>query len=231
MNLKETALEVLYSTVPIIAIISILQFTVVKLPWEVFGKFIGGAVMVILGLILFQLGVNKGFLPMGEMTGARVVAKGKLWLILCFGFVLGFAVTVAEPDLQVLASQVDAVSEGQIGRYILLISVALGVGIYVLLALLRIFLNISFYYLLLGSYVLILLLSFFTPPQYLAVSLDSGGVTTGPMTVPFILALGVGVAASVRRKGVASEDNSFGFVALASAGPILAVLLLGVIYQ
>jgi hypothetical protein len=230
MSLKETALEVLYSTVPIIAIITILQFTIVKLPSDVFGKFIGGAVMVILGLILFQLGVNKGFLPMGEMTGAKVVAKGNLWLILGFGLVLGFAVTVAEPDLQVLASQVDAVSGGQIGRYILLISVALGVGIYVMLALLRIFLNIPFYNLLLGSYGLILLLSFFTPPQYLAVSLDSGGVTTGPMTVPFILALGVGVAASVRRKGSASED-SFGFVALASAGPILAVLLLGVIYQ
>ncbi len=230
MSLKETALEVLYSTLPIIAVIAILQFTLVHLPMDVFGKFIGGAIMVILGLVLFQVGVTRGFLPMGEMTGAKVVAKGNLWLLLMFGFLLGFVVTIAEPDLQVLASQVDAVSGGQIAKSILLATVAIGVGLFVSVALVRIFLNVPLVYILFGGYLLILILSFFTSPQYLAVSLDAGGVTTGPMTVPFILALGVGVAASVSKKGSAAKD-SFGFVALASVGPILAVLLLGVIYR
>jgi len=230
LSLKETTKEVLFSTLPIIIIIFILQFTIVKLPAAVFARFIGGAIMMILGLILFQIGVNKGFLPMGEMTGAKIVAKGNLWLILAFGFILGFAVTIAEPDLQVLSSQVDAVSAGQIEKYILLLSVAVGVGLFIIMALVRMFLNIPLLYVLFGSYLVVLILSFFTPSQYLAVALDSGGVTTGPMTVPFILALGVGVAATVRRKGSVAED-SFGFVALASVGPIIAVLLLGVIFQ
>ena len=230
MSLKEVTKEVLFSTLPIIIIIFILQLTVVRLPADIFVRFIGGAIMVILGLILFQIGVNKGFLPMGEMTAARIVAKGNLWLILAFGFVLGFAVTAAEPDLQVLSNQVDAVSAGQIGKYVLLASVAVGVGLFIVMALVRMFLKIPLFYVLLGSYLLVLILSLFTPSQYLAVALDSGGVTTGPMTVPFILALGVGVAATVRRKGSVAED-SFGFVALASVGPIIAVLLLGVIFR
>lgn len=229
MSIKETALEVLSATLPITAVITLLQFTIVKLPMDVFWKFIGGAIMVMLGLIFFLIGVKAGLLPMGEMAGAKIVAKGKLWLILLFGFILGFAVTIAEPDLQVLASQVDSVSNGQIGKSILLISVALGVGLFVLLGLLRMFLKVPIVYLLMGGYALIFLLTFFVPPQYLAVAFDAGGVTTGPMTVPFILALGIAIASSVKRKG--SSDDSFGFVALASVGPIIAVLLLGVIYQ
>lgn len=229
MGIKETTLEVLSAILPITAIITLLQFTFVKLPMEVFYEFIGGSIMVTLGLIFFLLGVKIGFLPMGEMTAAKIVTKGNLWLILLFGFVLGFAVTIAEPDLQVLASQVASVSDGQIPKNILLISVALGVGIFCLLGLLRMFLNVPIIYLLLGGYGLIFLLAALAPPQYMAVSFDAGGVTTGPMTVPFILALGVGIASSIKRKG--TTVDSFGLVALASVGPILAVLLLGVIYQ
>lgn len=229
MNLKETATEVLYATLPVTILVTVLQFTIIKLPMDIFLRFIGGAVLLMIGLILFLVGVKVGFLPIGEMIGSAIVKKGKLWLILFFGFVIGFAVTIAEPDLQVLASQVDSVSDSVISKNLLMASVALGVGVFVALALLRMLLNIPIVYLLAGGYALAFLLSLFTPPEFRAVSFDAGGVTTGPMTVPFILALGVGIS-NVARKRKASDD-SFGLVALASIGPILAVLLLGVINQ
>lgn len=229
MNIKETLLEVLYSIVPITIFIVLLQFSVGKLPAEDFINFIAGTVMVIIGLSLFFIGAKIGFLPVGELIGSSLVSKGKLWLILLFGFIVGFVVTVAEPDLQVLASQVDVVSDGAVGKSLLMISVALGVGIFVSLALLRMFFNIPLIYLLSGSYILVFLLARFTAPEFLAVSFDSGGVTTGPMTVPFILSLGVGVASVSSKKD--SPSDSFGMVALASVGPILAVLLLGVFYK
>ncbi|ADL07374.1 protein of unknown function DUF1538 [Thermosediminibacter oceani DSM 16646] len=135
----------------------------------------------------------------------------------------------AEPDVQVLAAQVDAVSDGAINKFIIVTAVACGVGIFVSLALLRIFLRIPINYLLVIGYALVFLLALVTAPEFVAVSFDAGGVTTGPMTVPFILALGVGVA-SVTGKRTSSSD-SFGLIALASIGPILAVLLLGVFYK
>ena len=226
MSIKGTAIEVVYATIPITVLITILQFTVAKLPAVVFMNFIGGSILVMLGLVFFLTGVKVGFLPVGELIGSTLVSKGKLWLILFFGFVLSFVVTVAEPDVQVLARQVDSVSGGDISKSIIIVTVAAGVGIFIALALLRIFLNIPLIYLLAGGYALAVILAFFTPPEFLAVSFDAGGVTTGPMTVPFLLALGVGVAA-VKGKKRASDD-SFGLVALASIGPILAVLLMGV---
>ncbi len=229
MNIKETAIEVVYAVIPVAVLVTILQFTVAKLPMEDFISFISGAIMVTLGLILFIIGVKAGVLPMGEMVGAAMVSKGKLWFILFIGTVIGFVATVAEPDLQVLAHQVDTVSGGSINKGIIVTSVALGVGIFVALALLRIFLSIPIRYLLVGGYVLVFLLAQFTPQDYLAVSFDAGGVTTGPMTVPFILALGVGVASVTGKRR--SANDSFGLVALASIGPILAVLLLGVFYR
>jgi hypothetical protein len=227
LNIKETVIEVVYAIIPITVLVTILQFTVAKLPSEVFMSFIGGSIMVALGLILFLIGVKVGFLPIGEMVGSAMVSKGKLWIILFFGFIIGFVVTVAEPDVQVLAQQIDGVSEGTISKGVIIVAVALGVGVFVALALLRIFLNIPITYLLVGGYALAFLLTLFSPQEFRAVSFDAGGVTTGPMTVPFILALGVGVASVTGKKR--TKSDSFGLVALASIGPILAVLLLGVL--
>ncbi|MGE5528539.1 MAG: DUF1538 domain-containing protein [Patescibacteria group bacterium] len=229
MNVKGTVLEVLYATLPITILVLILQAFAGKLPTEMLVSFIAGSVMVMLGLTLFFIGAKIGFLPVGETIGAKIVEKGKLWLILLVSFAMGFAVTVAEPDLQVLASQVSQVSGGAIGRGILIAAVAVGVGVFVTLAVLRVFLNIPIIYLLAAGYALVFAISAFTPAEYLAVAFDSGGVTTGPMTVPFILALGVGVAMVARRRNTADE-NDFGLVGLASIGPILAVLLLGVFF-
>lgn len=226
--IKDTFKEVVFAVLPITTVVILLQFTIIGMPLTTFFQFLVGVIMVLLGLFLFLLGVEIGLLPLGEHIGAFLPKTGKIWVVLFFGFLLGFVVTVAEPDVRVLASQIDIVSSGTIPKNILIYTVALGVAFFVGLAMLRIILNIPMVWLLLGSYIVVFALAAFTPSTFIPISFDSGGVTTGPMTVPFILALGVGVASVLRGKS-ASHDG-FGLVALASIGPILAVLTLGVIY-
>lgn len=227
-NIKDTVLEVIYAIIPLSLVVILLQFTVIGMPLETFLQFIIGVILVSIGLILFLLGVHIGLLPVGEMIGSALPRMGKAWLVVFFGFLLGFVATVAEPDVRVLAIQVDLVSDGIVSSNILIYTVALGVAIFVGLAMLRILLNIPITYLLVGGYGLVFLLAAFTPSHFIPISFDAGGVTTGPMTVPFILALGVGVASVLR--GKSASTDGFGLVALASIGPILAVLVLGVIY-
>ena len=225
---RETVREVVFAVLPVTLVVVFLQLTVIRMPFADFFQFLIGVAFVMLGLIMFLVGVHIGLLPVGELIGATLPRTGKVWLVLFFGFLLGFVVTVAEPDVRVLATQVELVSEGQIGKNILIYAVALGVAIFVGLAMLRIIYNISLTYILVGGYSAVLLLAYYTPMAYVPISLDAGGVTTGPMTVPFILALGVGVSSVLR--GKTSSSDGFGLIALASIGPILAVLLLGVIY-
>ncbi|OEF98188.1 DUF1538 domain-containing protein [Desulfuribacillus alkaliarsenatis] len=228
-NVKDTVMEVVYAVLPITIVVILLQFTIIWMPMETFIQFLIGLFFVSTGLILFLLGVHIGLLPVGEMIGSALPKTGKSWMVIFFGILLGFVVTVAEPDVRVLAIQVDLVSDGEISRNLLIYTVALGVAIFVGLAMVRIILSIPITYILVVGYGLVFLLASFTPPHFVPISFDAGGVTTGPMTVPFILALGVGVASVLRGK-TASSDG-FGLVALASIGPVLAVLILGVIYQ
>ncbi|MEW6622751.1 MAG: DUF1538 domain-containing protein [Bacillota bacterium] len=228
LNIKETIQEVVYAVLPITMVVIVLQFTLIWLPMEVFWQFLIGVALVSTGLILFFLGVHIGLLPIGEMIGSALPKMGKAWLIVLFGLLLGFVVTIAEPDVRVLALQVEMVSDGVISKNLLIYTVALGVAIFVGLALLGIILNIPITYILIGGYGLVFVLSAFTPVHFVPVSFDAGGVTTGPMTVPFILALGVGVATVLG--GKSASTDGFGLVALASIGPILAVLLLGVFF-
>jgi hypothetical protein len=228
-NLKNTVKEVGASILPVAVVITVLQFTLISLPLEVFLKFLLSVIMVGVGLMLFFIGVEMGLLPIGEQIGATLPRTGKVWLVVLGGMILGYVVTVAEPDVRVLATQVDQVSGGAVGKQLLIQMVALGVAVYVGIAVLRIVLGFSYYLIMAISYVLVFLLALFVPPRFVPVSFDAGGVTTGPMTVPFILALGVGVAAVLRARRSASD--SFGLVGLASIGPILMVMLLGVIYK
>jgi hypothetical protein len=162
------------------------------------------------------------------MVGQSLSKTGKLSLILGFGFLLGFVVTIAEPGVQVLSNQVEFVSGGEVPGVVLLLFVSLGVGIFVALSLLRMIFNISLLKLLGAGYIVIFILALLTPTSFVPIALDAGGATTGAMAVPFILALGVGVTSVLSKKAKSSE--SFGLIALASVGPVIAVLLLGVIY-
>ena len=220
--------EVAMAIFPMAVVIIVLQYTVIGLPPELFFRFIAGVVMVGFGLFLFLVGVHIGLLPVGEMIGSSLPKTGKWSLVIGIGFVLGVVVTIAEPDVRVLASQIDQVSGGEISNTVLVYSVALGVGFFVAIAMARTIFNIPLKYILIVSYGLVILLMTQVPPNFVPISFDAGGVTTGPMTVPFILALGVGVASVLR--GKSSTSDSFGLVALASIGPIFAVMLLGVIY-
>jgi hypothetical protein len=173
------------------------------------------------------MGVRIGLLPVGEAIGSSLVARGSVVILLGASFVLSFAVTVAEPDVRVLAYQVDLASQGRIGTGVLITAVALGVALFVALALLRILLGVPMAYLLAAGYGIVLILTLFTPPHFVAISFDAGGVTTGPMAVPFILALGIGTTSVLG--GKSALGDGFGLVGLASIGPIIGVMLLGVI--
>lgn len=214
---------------PISVVVFILQFTIIWVDWVIFAQFIIGLIMVVAGLILFLLGVHVGLLPIGERIGSALPQTGKLWLVLLFSFILGFVVTVAEPDVRVLASYVDTASDGAVDRSILVYSVALGLAIFVSVAMAKIIFSIPIIYIITAGYIVVFSLAWFSSPEFLPISFDAGGVTTGPMAVPFILALGVGVASVL--KGKSGSGDGFGLVALASIGPIIAVLILGMFYS
>lgn len=213
--------ESLSSVLPVTGIVLLLLFTIVPVPAQMLMAFIIGAIMLILGMGLFTLGAETAMTPMGQYVGSRITKTRKLPIIILVALFVGTMITVSEPDLQVLATQISSIPSTT-----LIWSVAIGVGLLLVVAMLRIIFKISLKYLLLVLYVGVFVLAAFVPDNFLAVAFDSGGVTTGPMTVPFIMALGVGVA-SIRSDDGAGGD-SFGLVALCSIGPIAAVMLLGI---
>ena len=215
--------ESLTSVLPIGLIVLILALTFTPIPADSMLTFLAGIVLVIVGMGLFTLGADSAMTPMGERVGTYLTKSKKLPLIIAVSFLLGVIVTVSEPDLQVLASQVPTIPTTA-----MILSVGLGVGLFLVIALLRILFAVPLKYLLIGSYIVCFALSFFVPSDFWAVAFDAGGVTTGPMTVPLIMALGTGVSSIRSDKG--AQNDSFGLVALSSVGPILTVLILGLIY-
>lgn len=192
-------------------------------------NFFVGLIMVILGITLFLLGINLGFLPFGEAIGSELPMRGSLSFLLILSFIIGFITTIAEPDVRILASQVDYVSGGAIPQFLLILSISFGIGVFISLAMLRMVYGIGFPYLFISGYIIIILLSLFTPESFVAVAFDAGGVTTGPVTVPIILSLGIGVSSVLGGKSALSDG--FGLMGLASMGPIISVMLLGVLYS
>ncbi|MDO7786767.1 DUF1538 domain-containing protein [Desulforamulus aquiferis] len=227
-EIKDIAKEILQAILPIAVLVVIFQLILFEEPGLMIAQFLIGVLMVSIGLGLFLLGVKVGLLPLGEIIGSELPQRGSFVLIILFTFFLGIAVTVAEPDVRVLAAQIDIVSAGEVSKNILITFVAIGVAIFMAIAVARLLLGIPISYILVGGYLLVFALSLYVPPHFVPISFDSGGVTTGPMTVPFILALGVGLTSVLGGKSTMSD--SFGYVALASIGPVMAVMILGVIY-
>ena len=226
-ELREKIKEALVSALPITAIVYLLALTpLFSLSSVELVTFTVGAVLLILGIGLFNLGADLAMTPMGTHVGAGLSRERKLALLLAVCFVLGMLITIAEPDLQVLANQVSAVMNGTVLVY----AVGIGVGAFLLIAILKIVFKASLsnilmlFYLLLFAIALLLVVN--GNERLLPMAFDSGGVTTGPITVPFIMALGVGISNILGDRR--SKENSFGLVALCSVGPILAVLTLGI---
>ena len=223
-KLREKLLEALQAVLPIVAIVLVLCFSIAPVSPSILLCFLLGAAMIIVGIMFFTLGAEMSMSPMGERVGAMLTKSRSVPLIIGVGFLLGFLITISEPDLQVLANQVPSIP-----NMTLILSVAAGAGLFLVVAFLRMLVGIALPKLLVVFYGFIFVLAAFVPKEFLSVAFDSGGVTTGPITVPFIMALGVGVAAI--RSDRHAADDSFGLVALCSIGPILAVLILGIAFQ
>ncbi len=213
------------SVLPITIIVLILSFTIVPLESGMFLAFILGALCVIVGMGLFTLGADTAMTPIGEYVGTSVMRTKKMWIILPVCFIVGVLITISEPDLQVLAGQLSQT----IAPWTLVIAVGVGVGVFLVIAFLKIVLKFKLSHLLIICYIAVFVLSAFVPPAFIPLAFDSGGVTTGPMSVPFIIAIGVGVASLRSDRG--AESDGFGLTALCSIGPILAVMILGIIFK
>lgn len=221
VKLKETCISV----VPIMAIVLLLNFTIAPVGAGNLARFLVGSLLVIIGFTLFQVGADLGISPIGQKVGASLTARRSLPLLIGSAFAIGFFITVAEPDVQVLATQVAGVNPAMT-KLPFVMMIAFGVGFFIVLGLLRNVFNISYRWLLIIFYGIVFVCAWITDPAFVAIGFDAGGATTGPMTVPFIIALGVGVASS--KGGAANRDSSFGLTGMASIGPILSVLLLGI---
>ncbi len=223
-KLREKTMESLSAVLPITGIVLLISVFLVPMELGSLVMFVVGAVMLILGMGFFQLGAEMAMTPIGEGIGVQISRTRSIVLILLTGFVMGAIITISEPDLQVLAQQVPSVP-----NRVLILTVAVGVGLFLALAIVRIKFQVDLSKMLMILYALLIGASFLVPGDFLAVAFDSGGVTTGPMTVPFIMAMGIGLAS--RRTDKNSASDSFGLVALSSIGPILAVLVLGCFYK
>ena len=216
---KRCIIEAVRSAFPVIFIILILGFTFVPMPVDLGFMFVVGAGFIVAGIAVFTMGAEMAMTPMGDALGDYVVKKHNLLFLIVMGLILGFIITIAEPGLIVLADQVTAIPS-----LILIATVAVGVGIFLAIGFLRSVFDFPLKYFLLGFYAIIFVIVSFVPDTFLPLAFDSGGATTGAMTVPFIMALGVAIARD------SHKSDSFGLIAVCSIGPILAVMVLGIIY-
>ncbi|MBP1909113.1 DUF1538 domain-containing protein [Methanolobus bombayensis] len=224
-DFKETFKEVFMAVLPLSVAVLIL-ILVIDMSSDILLSFITGAFLVIAGMVLFLMGVKMGMLPIGESIGAELPKHNSLIFIVVVAFVLSFMATIAEPDVRVLSTMINSVSDDGISRNVLILSIACGVGFFVSVSMLRIIYSVQIKYLLTAGYLIVIMLSFLTKPEYIAIAYDAGGVTTGPMTVPIILALGIGTVSVLGERSELSDG--FGLIGLASIGPIISVMLMGV---
>ncbi len=220
--------EVLYSVLPITAIVIILNFTLTPIDTTLFVRFLIGAALIIIGLTIFLIGVDIGITPIGNNMGASIVKPNRIWIVVIAGLLLGFFISIAEPDLYILAGQVDAVTSGLITKISIVAVVSIGIAIMLSNGLTRIVYNVPLYKILTVLYGVILVLAVFTPREFIAIAFDASGATTGALTVPFILALAMGVS-KLKKDSKSSEKDSFGLVAIASTGAIIAVMIMSIV--
>lgn len=219
--------ESLISILPVTILIVIMNFTFLHIPTFDFIAFILGFIFLVIGVTLFSLGADISMIPMGKNMGEKLMAKKNLWLLLISSFLVGFLITIAEPDLMVLADKFPALN-----KWVLIITVGIGVGLCLMLSTWRVVYGIKLKGLLITGYIFIFIVAIlmhFIDESFIGLSFDSGGVTTGPITVPFLLAFGLGIASRTKKRSDDYFDNNFGTVAICSMGPVLAILILKVV--
>lgn len=223
-KLKEVSLAVL----PITVLVVLINFAIAPLGFSFLARFLIGAILVIIGLAVFLFGIDIGITPIGIQMGSSLVKTKKLWVIAIVSFVVALFICVAEPDLHILAGQVNEVTSGLISKTSLVIVVSTGIAVLFSCGLFRIVRNIPLYIMLTVLYGIVFVLSLFTPHEFIGIAFDASGATTGALTVPFILAMAIGVSA-LKKDNKMSEKDSFGLVAITSVGAIISVLVMGMI--
>jgi len=226
--LTEKFKEVFFAVLPITLIVILLHFTLTPLDTLVLFRFLIGSLLIVIGLSIFLFGVDIGITPIGSKMGSTITKSNKIWIVLIAGLALGFFISIAEPDLHILAGQISLVTNGEISKLLIVVVVSVGIAVLLAIGLIRIVYNIPLYKLLTLLYFIIFGLAIFTSPEFLAISFDSSGATTGALTVPFMLALAYGVS-SLKKDSMASEKDSFGLVAIVSAGAIIAVMMMSIV--
>lgn len=224
---SEKLKEVFSAVLPVTIIVTILSFTLVPIESKMFWTFLIGAGLIIIGLTLFLIGVDIGITPLGAELGPLITKRKKLWIVIIAGLILGFFISFAEPGLMILANQIDAITSGGISSLSILIVVSLGMATMVAAGFVRILYNVPLYIVLNISYFIIFIMAIFASPEFLAIAFDASGATTGILAVPFILALSLGITSS-KKDSKGSEKDSFGLLAIASAGAIASVLILNI---
>ena len=223
-KLKEMTHESMLTVIPIIAVVVAFTAFIQPMPAQMLLLFLFGAVLLVVGMGLLTTGVDMALMPLGGDIGSSMTKSRKMLLICVFSFVMGATISFAEPDLQVLSKLVPGIE-----RWTLLITVSIGVGLSMLMAVLRIILNVSLSKIIIVCYAIMISLAIIAPSNFVPIAFDAGGVVTGPIAVPFILAMGLGVASI--RADKTSLDDSFGLVALCIIGPVISVLLLGIVFS
>ena len=215
--------EVLVVVSPVVGLVLILNFTLTPVPTDLLIRFIIGAVAIVVGLAILLFGIDIGIFPFGKHMGTTFMKSNKLWFVIAIGFLLGFFVNVAEPDLHVLAAQVQSVTGGHIPLFTSLVVVSIGTGLMLILGILRVVKHIPLNVILIITYGIICVVAIFASSDMLAIGFDASGATTGALTVPLVLALSIGVAA-MERDSKSAEEDSFGMIGIMSMGAILGIL-------
>lgn len=226
--LSEKFKEVLYAFLPVTFIVIILKFTLVPIDNNLMWKFILGSFIVVIGLTFFLIGVDLGITPLGVLLGPIITKRNKLWIVVISAFILGFIISFAEPSLLILGNQIGEITMGAISSLTILIVVSLGIGIFMILGFLRLIYNLPLNIIIIISYGIVLILSIFTSPEFLAIAFDASGATTGVLAVPFILSISLGIT-SMKKDSKASEKDSFGLVSIVSIGAIISIMILNLV--
>lgn len=221
-------LEVSLALLPLLVFFAAFQIFMLKLPMQRVLQIGIGFILTFLGLSFFLQGVHVGFMPVGTMMGEILGSWENKWLLIPIGFILGFAATFAEPAVSIMTDEVDQETGGYISRKMMLYTLSTGVGVSIALSMLRILTGWSLWYFIIPGYLLAFILIFFSTQTFIGIAFDSGGVATGPMTVTFVVAVAVGISTAI--EGSDPLTDGFGMIALVALTPIIAVLILGLIF-
>lgn len=226
---QDTVLGVVEGVLPLVALFMVFQVLVLKLPRSQVLNILKGTLLASGGLLLFLQGVHIGLLPFGRAIGEALGTLPQKWLLIPFGFLLGFLTTWGEPSVRILADQVEKASSGAIRRSMVLYAVCLGVALIVGLGMFRIGYNIPLLYILIPGYAFVIVVMWFSEQEFLSIAIDAGGVATGPMANTFLLALALGISSSTGEQD--PMIHGLGLVALIALAPIISVMALGFIFR